>query len=969
MVVIGVFAHRYHLLPILAVLMTAALSAQDGSLPSARGLQYGPQQLAINATAPIFVTAPTYLTETQPRSIAVGDFNGDGNPDMAVANQCGLAVCATGSVSVLLGNGDGTFQPAVNYAAGAVNSVIVLAKDVNGDGKADLIVLSQAPTGLCQVDLLLANADGTFQPAINLNPRPNGVLALALGDFNRDGKVDMAVIDGSGVTVLSGNGDGSFLATSNYPLSGAESVVVGDMNGDGKFDLVVASAFSTSVLLGNGDGTFQAVTNDGGAGPLMVLGDFNGDGKQDVIFAGSLSMEIRLGNGDGTLQPGLSSPWPFFGSTIMVAGDFNKDGKQDLAVTSDCGQVYDCATESVSLLLGNGDGTFQAPRTYAAGSAPGAAVATADLNNDGNLDLVVAGFGSPGSASALLGNGDGTFRAPVDYAAGSSSSGGVVGDFNADGNLDLAVTSGCGSCGPNGSVTSVLLGNGDGTFQPAANYPVQELALSIATGDFNGDGIPDLVTTNACGNSPNCAMGSASVLLGKGDGTFQPAVNYPVQYAPFGVAVGDFNGDGKVDLAIVNSCTSHLCGHKGSVSILFGNGDGTFQPAINRTTGTFGISLLAGDFNGDGKADLAIVSSCSDESCTSGEIAVWLGRGNGSFNETNYLTPSGPTYVAAGDLNGDGKTDLVVTLSQCSPRNSCPIGMVNVLLGNGNGTFQPPLSFPVEFDPLSVVVEDFNGDGKLDVMASAGGTLMLLLGNGDGTLQSPTNFVLPSGHSLVTGDFNHDGKPDLAVDGAGVAILLNTASNFRYTSTVSLSSSTNPSYGGQLATFTAIVHPNIQAGALGGSVVFSDGSTTLGAASVSHGQATLSTAALTIGTHEITARYSGNSKYLPEASAPVTQKVVVAPTTTALTSNANPAVDGQRLTLTANVSSAGPSAPTGKVRFSDGSIALGIATVNGGVATLTKSTLAVGTHSIKAEYFGDAVSAKSTSPPLTQVVN
>jgi hypothetical protein len=213
----------------------------------------------------------------------------------------------------------------------------------------------------------------------------------------------------------------------------------------------------------------------------------------------------------------------------VAVGDFNGDGLLDLAVA-------DYGSNSVSVLLGNGDGSFQVPLNFAAGSKP-ASVAVGDFNGDGQLDLAVANYVFGGSVSVLLGNGDGTFQAPLNFDAGNHPKSVAVGDFNGDGLLDLAVAN-YGS-----SNVSVLLGNGDGTFQPARNVAVGPRATAVAVGDFVGDGVLDLAVLS----------GTVRVLLGNGDGTFQTTpVSYVAGSSPMSVAVGDFNGDSSLDLAVAN---------------------------------------------------------------------------------------------------------------------------------------------------------------------------------------------------------------------------------------------------------------------------------------------------------------------------------------------------------------------------------------------------------------------------------
>ena len=322
-----------------------------------------------------------------------------------------------------------------------------------------------------------------------------------------------------------------------------------------------------------------------GTASVTVVNPAPGGGTSNVVF-----FEVTT----ATSSIALSAPRGFdagSGPQSVAVGDFNGDGKPDLAVVNSY-------SNNVSILLGNGDGTFQIHVDYPTGAQPGS-VAIGDFNGDGKLDLAVVNSYS-NNVSVLLGNGNGTFQPAVSYGTGSGTGPAfvAVGDFNRDGKLDLAVAN------SNSTYVSVLLGNGDGTFQTAVNYDVGGAPTSIAVGDFNHDGKLDLaVAVPVPGPSTYVSM-----LLGNGDGTFQTAVNYNAPYAPDAVAVGDFNGDGNLDLVVGNRSSN--------ISVFLGNGDGTFRTAVNYSAGYNPSSVAVGDFNNDGTLDLAVANSGSSTTVT-----------------------------------------------------------------------------------------------------------------------------------------------------------------------------------------------------------------------------------------------------------------------------------------------------------------------------------------------------------------
>jgi VCBS repeat protein/putative Ig domain-containing protein/List-Bact-rpt repeat protein/FG-GAP repeat protein len=710
---------------------------------------------AVGFTQTVSFSGTNFSAGTAPRSAALADFNGDGNLDMAVANN------GSGTVSIRLGTGSGSFGAATSLTVGtAPNSVV--AGDFDGDGKLDLAVANfgDFSPGSGSVSILLGNGAGTFGAATDfaIGSHP---FRLAAGDFDGDGNLDIAMTKFSNtIAVILGNGDGTFGAATTFPIGHSTAIAVGDFNRDGKFDLAVTDSNNdtVSIFLGVGDGTFGAATDfDAGTTPgLIAVDDFNRDGKFDLAItsSGSDEVSILLGNGNGTFGAATSFSVGTIPRSVAVA-DFNGDGKLDLAVANEGdSSALPPILGSVSILLGNGAGSFGTATNFAAGGEP-QFVAVGDFNRDGKPDLVVANETS-NNVSVLLNTTtftpSGNFGAATNLAIGEPRTSGAqssvaVGDFNRDGNLDLAVASGAPGI-------DVLLGDGKGGFGAAAHIPME--GFSVVVGDFDGNGILDLVVANPF-------KSKVSILLGVGDGTFGVAADLAVGGAPESVAVGDFNGDGKLDLAVANFLSNN-------VSILLGNGDGSFGAVENFAVGSEPFHLAVGDFNRDGNLDLAVVNSDDDD------VSILLGVGDGTFGAaTNFPSGFRPGFVATGDFNGDGKLDLAV--------GNGAINNVSILLGAGDGSFGMPTNLHV--GGLScIVVHDFDRDGKLDLAMTRPGpengvwdVVSVFFGAGDGSFGSSRTFGSGSGpFSAVAGDFNHDGKLDLAVVNTfsnDVSLLLN----------------------------------------------------------------------------------------------------------------------------------------------------------------------------------------------------
>ena len=735
--------------------------------------------------APVFAqsfASPTsYAVGSNPYDGALGDFNGDGKPDLAVANN------STSNISVLLGNGDGTFGSKTDYDVGQPDYGVVIT-DLNSDGKLDIV--AETSFSLTEgVSVLLGNGDGTFQTRVDYLfsglAQPKSIQA---SDFNNDTKPDIVVINGSGASVLLGNGDGTLQPPVSYGSSNfATSVAVGDFDADGKSDLAVSSYGSgsnavVSIMLGNGDGTFLSSVNYS------------------------------------------SAPSPF----SIVKGDFNGDSKLDLATAN-------IQVDSVSILLGNGDGTFGTHINYPAGGFP-YELSTGDLNSDGKSDLVIAGNGS--GLSILKGNGDGTFQKSVNFLGGGNFA--TVLDLNGDAKPDIISAQ---------TATSVAVfinqtgpHNISGTVKDNNNVPLSDVTV-VLTG-----GTSVVIKTDATGTfafNDLTAGQTYTVTPSKPNYTFAP-LNQTFNNLTSNVVadfIGTLNnysisgtvrdissvGMAGVTITLSGSMTGTIVtGADGSYAFtnLPGGGNYTVTPSrakfmfsppastinnlsSNRVvnfTGRVATFTISGEVINvdtgpsiDGftieltgtRTGTAVTTSFGYSFSglpVDGDYTVTVSLANRLFTNFNLLPPTShsftalssnvtanfsakrlafgtgdltPLGIASGDLNGDGKLDVAVATTTGSN--------IHVLLGNGDGTLQTQVAYPASSNPADVVIADFDGDGKADVASANifGANVSIFIGNGDGTLKTRVNYPVGSQPgNLSVSDVNNDGKIDLAVLGS-----------------------------------------------------------------------------------------------------------------------------------------------------------------------------------------------------------
>lgn len=728
----------------------------------------------------VATVGPYGLGSTQPYGIAAGDFNKDGKLDIIAAGWAA-------EVTLNLGNGDGTFQSLSQvYSLSGARAVAV--GDFNGDGNLDAAVLAAGNPG--SVAIFLGDGTGNLAgPTLyGVGNQGAGVYNnIVAAHLRSAARLDLVVTNGndSTVSVLLGNGDGTFQPQVTYSTGSSlgagtpQWVAVADVNKDGHPDLVTAdSGQGISVLLGVGNGTFKPavfysdVLNGSGVGygaNGVAIADLNGDGNLDVVAAAwSGVVNVFLGNGDGTFQPAVGYSVPY-ATTIGIA-DVNGDKKPDLVVT-------DYVESTTWVLLGNGDGTFKPGVAYATDNGDQGLV-LADFNQDGRLDFAVGSNIGP-FMSVALGNGDGTFRAGTNYGfvEGYGVDQIAAADLRNDGNLDIV------EADPNGRSLHVMLGSSHGVLGAPSTISICGVPWWVAAGDLNGDGKPDLVAIAGANNGCGVPDNAVAVLLGNGDGTFQTPVYYPVgnDNANNGngavVALAALTANHKLDIVVSNN--------DGSLSVLLNNGTGTFGAAtvIAGVTGTAEF-ILSGDFNGDGKLDLALPDYDNNT------VKILLGKGNGNFQPPASVTavPQGPGGLAVGDFNKDGKLDLAVTAGSIGGGG----GGVAILLGNGDGTFTFSADYNLDpgslglgapgSSPSALVASDVNGDGNLDLLIPLGNVhdwtscncgqeagnlgMAVLLGQGDGTFVADSTGPFIVGWDsiqVVAGDFNGDGAMDAAV--------------------------------------------------------------------------------------------------------------------------------------------------------------------------------------------------------------
>ncbi len=903
-----------------------------------------------------------------PFGAVAGDLNGDGNPDIVAVGFSGTTT-QTSAMTVLLGSADGTFTVGQTYMLGAGPTDSAVIDDFNGDGKLDVVVaVNGYGTGTNSSGVLTffpGNGDGTFGTPKTL-PLTVRAENLVSGDFNGDGKKDVA--SGTGQMFL-GNGDGTFQLVSTPIFSstlvgsspGELQVAAGDFNKDGKLDLAASNGNQVFTVLGKGDGTFTSGNVYAGIGNhgYITATDLDGDGNLDLysgdahagVFTGddftAYEGYALMGRGDGTFVGAPQFTGGFFNAMENLNGDKNLDF---IALSGNSATVN---APVFTTYYGNGDGTFSAAGTPLAASTftyqntqytvNGAdSYVTADLNGDGKEDIFYLPSLAAYTGATLrlgfltaLGTGNGSFQTPTYTPAPSLVAGGgtdypvslgdVQGATNQNGTFEVVYPYQTSYIQSSTVIYNLgyatQVSNGDGTFAaPAltvvstgAQQPTQGLPPSVLSlADLNGDKIPDMITfTNPTSTTP----ATLQVMLGKADGTFGTAVNLPVVSDPityegadgsgFAVAVGDVNGDGIPDV-VAEGQTASGGNTSYQLGVALGKGDGTFtvKPPVTLANASGQEQIALGDFTSDGKMDLAI---------TGGTNGIFPGNGDGTFQSvpgpnSGTVLPSlaielgtnqGP--LAGYDLNGSGKTDLVagdtffLQTSAVTPPDTSATALAASASAISTG----------QSLTLTATVTALSGSGTptgtvtfLDGTTSLGTATL----NASGVATFSTTTLAAGTQSLTAtynGDTNFSGSTSSAVT---VTVTAGVPTK------TALSSSAASAVTGTSLTFSAVVSAASGSVTPTGTVTFLDGTTTLGTGMLdATGTATYATSGLAVGAHSITAAYAGAAGFAASTSSAVSVTITAVPASFSLglSSATGTVSSGSSVTTTITITPAG----------------------------------------------------------------
>lgn len=1003
------------------------------------------------ASAQPFAGAIVIPTPGNPATVTAADFNRDGHQDIIYQDAY-----TGGQLHLLLNNGDGTFRDTQQISLPLDIGGSLTVADLNGDGLPDLIV-GYYPSTLNFVPIrfavLLNQGDGTLGPPIFSSFVPAGypapaTLRLAVADFDGDGHVDFVFMSGTGDVFLAlGDGAGHFTPQRLFISAAYSDVFVGDFNEDGKPDIAIRNVGGIDIALNTGSGTFgplhtQAAVSDLGPSRPFYVADVDKDGHLDLIYGTYNYLYIAKGHGDGTFSaPVLRGS---LSASVIAVNDTNGDGLVDILTSDAVGAVVmlqdkagnfsypslsgpaigdlfafsavaadfygdghlslvTSATGALVLSRGLGDGTLAGANATLTRYGPATTLQAEDLNGDGHIDVsTFEGNGSYyGSVATYLGDGDGHFEARgYVYADQTYSGQSGVADFSSHGVPDLF------------NAGHDLQNDGTGLLTPGPQLvnllPGFRSVGFTTTADFNEDGHPDPATTSV----PIAGGGGGSIAVGlsTGPGTYT-TIQIPTPYRPGPIVSKDFNHDGHVDLAVASAS---------QVFIYTGNGKGDFNLSqtleVGYTVNSAFTSdtltdLEAADLDGDGNIDLLVPTADKNV------IQIFYGRPDGTFDPAISLaTDQDVRFVTVADLDRDGKPDLILGGH----------ALVRVLHGLGARAFQSPaVMLAGNPFPQKIVVADVNNDGNPDLLVPNGSctayeagqsftVLLNLLPRVDSHSLSATlactpepsplgqtftctatfrplaNSALPAG----TIAFQLDGNPvgtaalknltaalsfpgSLAVGRHQLSAGFAGDSNFAATSAtgihtvafatpaIVLSGPAHSSFGQSITFQTAV---SGSGGPATGSTVFLEQSSVLATVALSNGSSSFSTSGLSAGVHLLHAAYSGDSQYSSGNSNTVSITVDAPPTQTQLVASPTTAILKQTVTLQATVTStAGP--VSGNVVFFDGASQLATVPVGtNGVASLDNSTLSLGLHSITAQFTGNDSFSASTSAPVSVTI-